>query len=245
MGRTEKKCSRYYGLWTIVANGHFILILFIQLITMPEKILQQIELLNSHYPKAKYYLDFSSALELMVAAIMSAQVRDDVVNATTQKLFKKYKTAKDYASADLKVLTDDISSVTFAGNKAKNIRNACKILVEKYGGKVPDTMEQLIELPGIGRKTANAILINGFNKVVGIPCDTHVIRLSYRLGWTNNTNPDKIEQDLMKLIPKDNWKKIPYLLKDHGRAICKAPIPSCSICFLNNSCPKKGVAKKL
>ena len=211
---------------------------------MPEKVLQQIDLLNKNYPKAKYYLDFSSTLELMVAAIMSAQVRDTVVNETTKKLFKKYKTAKDYADADLKEITDDISAVTFAGNKAKNIRNACKILVEKYDGKVSNTIEQLIELPGIGRKTANAILINGFNKVVGIPCDTHVIRLAYRLGWTNNTNPDKIEQDLMKLIPKDKWKKIPYLLKDHGRALCTAPVPSCSTCFLNNSCPKKGIMKK-
>src|SRR3989344_7997357 len=154
--------------------------------------IQQIELLSKNYPKAKYYLDFSSTLELMVAAIMSAQVRDDVVNATTQKLFRKYKTAKDFADADLKELTNDINSVTFSGMKAKNIRNACKILVERYDGKVPDTMEQLIELPGIGRKTANAILINGFNKVVGIPCDTHVIRLSYRLGWTKNKDPDKI-----------------------------------------------------
>ena len=207
--------------------------------------IQQIELLSKNYPKAKYYLDFSSTLELMVAAIMSAQVRDDVVNATTQKLFKKYKTAKDYADADLKELTDNINSVTFSGMKAKNIKKACQILVEKYDGKVPDTMEQLVELPGIGRKTANAILINGFNKVVGIPCDTHVIRLSYRLGWTKNTNPDKIEQDLMKLIPNDKWKKIPYLLKYHGRTICKAPVPSCSKCFLKDSCPKKGVTKKM
>ncbi len=200
--------------------------------------------LKKHYPKAEYYLNFSNPLELMVTAILSAQVRDEVVNASTPALFKKYKTAKDYANADIEEMIKYIDKITFAGNKARNIKNACQILVEKYDGKVPDTMEDLTQLPGIGRKTANVILINGFNKVVGIPCDTHVIRLSYRLGWTKNTNPDKIEQDLMKLIPKNQWKKIPYFLKDHGRAICKAPIPECSKCFLNDICPKAGVMKK-
>jgi endonuclease-3 len=181
----------------------------------------------------------------MVAAILSAQVRDEVVNATTPKLFSKYKTAKDYANADLKEFTKDISAVTFAGMKAKNIINACKILVGKYDGKVPETMEELNALPGVGRKTANTVLINGFNKVLGIPIDVHCIRLSFRLGWTRSKKPEEIEQDLMKIIPKGDWKKIAYLLKAHGRAICQAPIPHCSKCFLDKLCPKNGVTKKL
>ncbi len=206
---------------------------------------QALTSLKKGYPNSKYYLNFSNPLELMVAAILSAQVRDEIVNNATPALFKRYKTAKDYANADLKELISHIKSITFAGNKAKNIREACRILAEKNDGKVPNEIEKLIELPGIGRKTANAILINAFNKVVGIPCDTHVLRVSYRLGWTKNTNPDKVEQDLMKLIPKGDLKKFPYLLKDHGRAICKAPVPECNRCFLNKICQKQGVTKKL
>jgi len=208
-------------------------------------VLKVIELLKKEYPGAKYYLNFSNPLELMIAAILSAQVKDEVVNATTPNLFKKYKTAKDYAKADLRKLISDIKGITFAGNKTKNIKKACEILVEKYNGKIPDEMEKLIELPGIGRKTANTILINVFNKIVGIPTDTHVLRISFRLGLTKNKNPDKVEQDLIKIIPKKEWKKVPYLLKAHGRAICKAPVPTCSKCFLNKLCPKNGVKKSL
>lgn len=204
-----------------------------------------LSLLHKNYPDAKYYLNFSNTLELMVAAILSAQVRDEVVNASTPALFKRYRTAKDYANADENVLISHISKITFAVNKTRNIIKACKLLVENHEGKVPSTIEELTQLSGIGRKTANAILVNGFNIVVGIPCDTHVLRVSYRLGWTKNTNPDKVEQDLMRLLPKQEWKKIPYLLKDHGRAICKAPVPECSRCFLNKLCPKHGVTKKL
>jgi endonuclease-3 len=208
-------------------------------------VLKIIELLKKNYPNAKYYLNFSNPLELMIAAILSAQVRDEVVNATTPKIFSKYKTAKDYANADLKEFTKEISAVTFAGMKARNIINACKILVEKHNGKVPETMDELVELPGIGRKTANTILINAFGKVLGIPVDTHVIRLSFRLGWTKSKKPEEIEQDLMKIIPKDDWKKIAYLLKAHGRAICQSPISYCSKCFLDKLCPKSGITKKL
>jgi len=207
--------------------------------------LKVIKLLKKNYPNAKYYLNFSSPLELMVAAILSAQVRDEVVNATTPKIFAKYRTAKDYADADLKEFTKEISSVTFAGMKAKNIINACNILVEKYDGKVPDTMEELVKLPGVGRKTANTILINGFNKILGIPIDTHCIRLSFRLGWTASKKPEEIEQDLMKIIPKEDWKKIAYLLKAHGRAVCQAPVTYCSKCFLDKLCPKNRITKKL
>src|SRR3989344_3339476 len=171
-----------------------------------------LDVLKKEYPHAKYYLNFSNPLELMVAAILSAQVRDEVVNATAPLLFKKYKTANDYAHAKQFELEKEISKITFAKNKAKNIIATCKILVEKFNGKVPDTIEELTSLPGIGRKTANTILINAYGKVVGIPCDTHVIRVSYRLGWTKSQNPDIIEKDLMNILPKEIWGKIPYIL---------------------------------
>jgi endonuclease-3 len=199
--------------------------------------------LKKLYPNARYYLNFSNPLELVVAAILSAQVRDTVVNATTPRLFQKYKTARDYAQADLEALIKEISPVTFPANKAKYIKEAGKILAERYHGKVPDTVEQLVGLPGIGRKTANAILINVYGKVEGIVVDTHVIRVAYRLGWTKSKNPEKIEQDLMKIIPKSDWARITWLLKDHGRAFCKAPTPECSRCTLEPHCPKAGVTK--
>jgi len=195
------------------------------------------------YPNARYYLDFSNPLELLVAAILSAQVRDTVVNATTPKLFQKYKTAQDYARADLETLITEISPVSFPANKAKHIKEACKLLVAKYHGNVPKTMEELVELPGIGRKTANAILINAFGRVEGIVVDTHVMRVAYRLGWMTSQKPEKIEQDLMKLIPKEDWARITWLLKDHGRAVCSAPVPACSRCVLEPDCPKAGVTK--
>jgi endonuclease-3 len=207
--------------------------------------IQDLEEMQKHYPKAKYYLNFSSPLELMVAAILSARIRDTVVNETTPKLFKKYKTAKDYANANINELIDEISDVTFPGNKAKWIISACSILVKKHKGEVPKTIEELVELPGIGKKTANAIQQNAFDIVNGIVVDTHVLRVSYRLGWTKNRDPEKVEEDLMKLFPKKYWKKIPHYMKDHGRAVCMAPVPKCSKCFLNKSCPKKGVTKKL
>src|SRR3989338_2393938 len=202
------------------------------------------KLLKEEYPKTKYYLNFSSPLELLVAAIMSAQVRDTVVNATTPNLFRKYRTAKDYANADFNELSNDIKSVTFPGSKAKNIIDACDILVKKHDGKVPASMEELVELPGVGRKTANAIMQNAFGKVEGVVVDTHVIRVSYRLGWTKQTNPEKIEKELMQLFPKKEWKKLPHLLKDHGRAVCRAPVPVCSRCTLGKICPKNGVKKR-
>jgi endonuclease-3 len=182
----------------------------------------------------------------MVAAILSAQCRDVIVNATTKsKIFPKYKTAKDYADARLTELEKDIAPITFFRAKAANVKGACKILIEEHGGKVPDTMEVLQTLPGIGRKTANAILINGFGKVEGITVDTHVIRVAFRLGLTKFKAPEKIEQDLMVAVPRENWKEFPYLLKDHGRSICRAPIPVCSKCPVSYLCPKKGVTKRL
>lgn len=209
-----------------------------------EKVNEVLRILKKEYPHAKYYLNFSNPLELLVAAILSAQVRDEVVNALTPQLFKKYKNVKDYAEANLQELTNEIKSVTFAGNKAKAIKNACKIILEKHDGKIPKTIDELTELPGIGRKTANTILINAYGIVEGIPCDTHVIRVTYRLGWTKSKNPNVIEKDLMKILPKEIWGKIPYILKAHGKAICKAPVPICSKCPVNKLCPKAGVTKK-
>ncbi len=203
--------------------------------------LNQLYLLKRAYPKAKYYLNFSNPLELLVAGILSAQCTDEAVNRTTEQLFKRYITAKDYVF----LRDDDVKGITFFKNKAANIRKTAKILSDKYNGKVPSTMEELISLPGIARKTANVILQNAYNKVEGIVIDTHCIRLSYRLGWTKNIKPEKIEQDLMKLFDKREWKMLPHLLKNHGRAICKAPIPYCNKCFLFKLCPRNGVKKYL
>ncbi len=206
--------------------------------------LRVFNLLREHYPKATYYLNYSSALELMVAAILSAQCTDERVNLVTALLFKKYKTAKDYATADPEKFGLEIRSTGFYKNKAKSIINGCKILVERYNGKVPSKMEDLLQLPGIARKTANVIQQNIFNIVEGVVVDTHVIRLAQRLGWSKEKDAEKIEQDLMKLFPQSNWKLIPHLLKSHGRALCKAPTPACSQCFLDKLCPKIGVTKK-
>lgn len=194
-------------------------------------------LLKKAYPNAKYYLTFTTPLELMVAAILSAQVRDEVVNASTPALFTKYKTAADYAKAKPDDVLKHITKITFAGNKAKNIVNACRLLVEKHHGQVPKNVEKLTELPGIGRKTANAILQNAFNIVEGVVVDTHVIRVAGRLGWTKHEDPKKIEQDLMTLFPKKDWKSIPHLLKSHGRAVCVASKPKCLECPVKQHCP--------
>ncbi len=202
---------------------------------------KSLELLKKEYPKTKYYLNFSNPFELCVAAILSAQCRDIIVNKTTDKLFKKYKTAQDFTH----LTEEDIKDITFFRAKAANIRKMSDMIITKHAGKVPHSTEALVELPGIGKKTANAIMQNAFGIVEGVVVDTHVIRVSYRLGWTKQKDPKKIEQDLMKLFSRSNWKKLPHLLKDHGRAICKAPTPECSKCVLNKLCPKQGVTKKL
>jgi endonuclease-3 len=207
------------------------------------KIGDEWRILKHTYKNAKYYLNFKTPVDLVAATILSAQTRDENVNAATPKLFADFKTAKDYASVSPFVLAKYISNITFSNVKAKNIVNAMKIINEKYAGKVPKTIEELIELPGIGRKTANAILQNAYGVVVGVPCDTHVLRVAYRLSWTKNTNPEKVEADLMKLFPKSDWEKIPHVLKAHGRAVCTAPVPKCGECPVNKLCPKAGVKK--
>lgn len=204
-----------------------------------------LKILYKTYPKLNYYLNFSNPLQLVIAAILSAQVRDEAVNAATPLLFQKYKTAQDFAKAEVQDIIKYIKSITFAGNKAKHIREACKILAEKHKGKVPKTVEELTELPGIGRKTAHAILQNAYDIVEGIVVDTHVLRVGYRLGWTKtDKNAEKSEQQLKDIIPKNEWKTLTWLLKAHGRAICKAPVPMCSACPVASLCPKQGVTKK-
>jgi endonuclease-3 len=207
--------------------------------------LKAFELLKKEYPNSKLTLDFKNPLELLIATMLAAQYKDVLVNKITEVLFKKYKTAEDFAKADFKELLNYIKSATFAGGKAKNIINTCKILVEKYNGKVPKTMEELIELPGVGRKTANVVLSNAYDIKVGIEVDRHITRVSYRLGLSKSLESSKIEEDLMKALPKNDWLKFSHVVKDHGRAVCKNPIPICSKCVLNGLCPKQGVTKKL
>jgi len=206
-----------------------------------------IELLEKEYPEAKTALHYSSPLEILVATILSAQCTDKRVNIVTKSLFKKYKTAEDYAKADLAELEQDIRSTGFYRNKAKNIKNAGRMLVEKFNSQVPRTMSELIELPGVARKTANIVLSNAYGVIEGIAVDTHVRRLSKRLGLTENKNPDKIEKDLMLIVPKSHWKRITDLLIFHGRNVCMARKPKCSICSLNKICPSafKAYAKQL
>lgn len=201
------------------------------------RVLKIIELLENEYPDAKTALNYTNPLEILVATILSAQCTDKRVNVVTKSLFKKYRTAEDYANADLAELEEDIRSTGFYRNKAKNIKNTGRMLVEKYDSQVPRTMEELIELPGVARKTANIVLSNAYGVIVGIAVDTHVRRLSKRLGLTENTDPNKIEADLMAIVPKSQWKRITNLLIFHGRNVCMARKPKCSICTLNKLCP--------
>ncbi|MDE1855325.1 MAG: endonuclease III [Candidatus Micrarchaeota archaeon] len=205
-----------------------------------------VELLENEYKDSKYYLNFKTPIDLLVAAILSAQTRDEVTNSVTPALFKKYKTAKDYASAKPEELAKQISRVTFFGNKAKSIVNACKIIYEKYRGRVPSKMDELLELPGIGRKTANTILINAYGIVEGIPVDTWVIKLSGRIGLSTESDPDKIESELESYVDRKYWKNITYVFKNHGRKICQSQVPICSQCLIgpksrNQLCPQNGV----
>ncbi len=206
------------------------------------------ELLERAYGNASYYLKFGTPLELMVAAILSAQTRDEVVNAITPELFRRYRTARDYAGAGPEGLMKYIGRVSFAGAKAKNIIGACRILVEKYDGAVPRRMEELLELPGIGRKTANTILINAYGIVEGIPVDTWVIKLSGRIGFSRGGKPDEIERDLMRIVDREHWRNFGYVLKSHGKSVCQSQVPLCSRCLIGPGsdapiCPRNGVTK--
>lgn len=182
-------------------------------------------------------LNYSNPLELLVATVLSAQSTDVQINKVTEKLFKKYKTAEDYAGADLRELENDLYSSGFYKTKAKNIKTATQIIVERYNGEIPKTMEELTSLPGIGRKTANIVLARAFGIVEGIAVDTHVKRVSRRLGLTKNFDPDKIEQDLMSLARKEDLNSLSMTLIYHGRKICQAKKPKCPICVVNQLCP--------
>jgi endonuclease-3 len=199
--------------------------------------LKVIELLEREHSDAKIALHYTNPLELLVATILSAQCTDERVNMVTKTLFKKYAKAEDYANADLKELEQDIKSTGFYRNKAKNIKKTSQLLVEKYHSMVPETMEELLELPGVARKTANIVLTNAFGVVEGVAVDTHVRRLAQRLGLSGNDDPGKIEKDLMRIVPKDKWMRITDLLIFHGRRVCTAKRPNCTACVLNKICP--------
>ena len=196
-----------------------------------------IELLEKEYPKAKTALNYTNPLEILVATMLSAQTTDQRVNIVTANLFKKYRTPKDYANADIKELEQDIHSTGFYHNKARNLQKCCQLLVEKFNSQVPKTMEELLELPGVARKTANIVLYNAFSIIEGIAVDTHVNRLSQRLGLTEHEEPEKIEQDLMQITPKEKWMRLTDLLIFHGRQVCAAKKPKCEACVLNKYCP--------
>jgi endonuclease III len=196
-----------------------------------------IELLEELYPTAKTALNYTTPLEILVATMLSAQTTDVRVNIVTQSLFKKYHSAKDYADTDIKELEQDIHSTGFYHNKAKNLKACCQLLVEKFHGQVPKTMEELIELPGVARKTANIVLFNAYGITAGIAVDTHVMRLSQRLGLTESKDQNKIEQDLMDITAKEKWMPLTDLLIFHGRQVCTAKKPRCDICILNKICP--------
>jgi endonuclease-3 len=196
-----------------------------------------IRILSETYPDAKVALRFSNPLEMLVATILSAQCTDEKVNEVTETLFAKYRTCEDYLRVPEDELKRDIKPTGFFNQKATSIREACRRIVEVYDGKVPDTMEDLITLRGVARKTANIVLGNAYGKVVGIAVDTHVKRVSNRLGFTQQSDPDKIEQDLMRLIPNERWFDFTYVLIDHGRNVCVARRPKCELCPVNNLCP--------
>ncbi|MGD8395569.1 MAG: endonuclease III [Candidatus Eiseniibacteriota bacterium] len=189
------------------------------------------------YPDATIALEFETPLELLVATILSAQCTDVRVNQVTRALFRKYPSAEHYARATQEELERDIHSTGFFRNKAKAIRGAAQRLVDDYGGQVPDTMEDLLRLPGVARKTANVVLGSGFGKVTGVVVDTHVQRLSQRLGLSAHRDPNRVEQDLMAVLPKTQWVPIALRLILHGRAICRARGPRCDACPLADICP--------
>ena len=193
--------------------------------------------LRKAYPDARCSLDHASPLELLVATILSAQCTDERVNAVTAELFRKYRRPEDYAAVAQEELEQDIRPTGFFRNKAKAIQGACKLIVERHGGRVPEAMEELLELPGVARKTANVVLGNAFGIASGVVVDTHVSRLSQRLALSLETQPEKIERDLSALVPRADWIEFPHLLIAHGRAVCKARAPLCSECSLLDLCP--------
>ncbi|NPA38908.1 MAG: endonuclease III [Thermodesulfobacteria bacterium] len=204
--------------------------------TKREKAKEVVKRLKKEYPNVKIALKFENPFQLLIATILSAQCRDERVNEVTAELFKRFKTPKDFAEAKLEEIEEAIKSTGFYKQKAKYIKEACKILVEKYNGEVPKSMEALLELPGVARKTANIVLANGFGIVEGIPVDTHVRRLSQRLGLVSAKQPEKVEKELMEVVDKEDWFVFPLLLQAHGRKICTSKKPKCDKCVLKELC---------
>ena len=202
-----------------------------------ERVAQLIEIFPGVYPDARTELNFKNPLQLLIATILSAQCTDKRVNLVTPALFKKYRTAADYAKAPPAELEKAIQSTGFFRSKTKSIRGATSTIAKQFGGRVPDSMEELRALPGVGRKTANVVLGNAFHKDEGIVVDTHVIRLSQRLGLTKQSDPEKIERDLMKLVPREHWTNWSHWLIWHGRRRCYARKPDCSQCEVFRLCP--------
>jgi endonuclease III len=200
-----------------------------------------IKRLKKEYPDAHCALNHSNAFELLVATILSAQCTDERVNQVTANLFRKYRRPQDYLNVLQEELEQDIHSTGFFRNKAKNIQSACRKIVEEFGGDVPQTMDELLSLSGVARKTANVVLGNAFGIASGVVVDTHVSRLSQRLGLTAETVPEKIEKDLQQLVPEKDWIMFPHWLIFHGRRVCQARKPRCAECILENLCPKIGV----
>lgn len=197
--------------------------------------------LKRRFPEAGCSLNHRTPLQLLVSTILSAQCTDARVNLVTKELFKRYRTARDYANADPEKFSDAIKSTGFFRNKTKSIIGMGNALVERHRGQVPKTMEELTALPGVGRKTANVVLGNAFGIDEGVVVDTHVARISKRLKLTRHTDPLKIEQDLMKVVPRKEWTLFPHLLIHHGREICQARKPKCEICPINTKCPSSSV----
>jgi endonuclease III len=198
-----------------------------------KKVIERLEMVHTD---AKLDLDFTNPLELLIALILAAQARDELVNRVAVDLFKKYRTAEDYASETLPKLQSQINKINFYRNKAKSIHNCCSEIVKRFNGKVPEKLDELLTLPGVGRKTANILLGNAFGQqTIGV--DTHVMRLSQRLGFTKNTNPDKIEFDLTPLVPEKQRVRFCHLLQYHGRRICFAKSPRCPACTIKSLCP--------
>ncbi len=201
-----------------------------------ERIKKFLPILKKLYPDAKIALNFKNPLELLIATILSAQCTDARVNIVTKDLFNKYKSIKDWIKADISQIEEDIKSTGFYRNKAKNIKNACIKIDEQFGGKVPNTMEELTTLPGVGRKTANCVLGDAFG-IPGITCDTHVIRLSRRLGLSDKSDPVKLEFDLAEIVSNKDWTLFSHLIITHGRNVCIARKPKCEVCEIAEYCP--------
>lgn len=196
-----------------------------------------IERLHEEYPDTTISLTYSNRLELLIAVILSAQCTDARVNKVTADLFEKYQSVSAYAEVDQDELAEDLNSVTYYNNKAGYIKDACQQIRDEYDGKVPDTMTALTDLPGVGRKTANVVLQHGHNIVEGVVVDTHVQRLTRRLGLTEEKRPEQIEQELMELLPQEEWQAFTHLCISHGRAVCAARNPDCESCVLESLCP--------